>query len=548
MEPNSTANRPNVQGSEETEIDLLKLLFNLLEHLPVIIVVTLVFLIGGFGYTKLAMPLMYTARTSMYVRNSDNAERESVSNADLATSRNLVNTYIVILENNVVIRRVGDELIKHEQAAPNLGKCFHLNSDGSIRTSELKRAITMASASNTEVLVVSATTQDPIVSAAICDIYAQIAPEYLIRIVGAGSVEAIGAADIPSSPSSPNVMKNTMIAAMIGFVLVCGIYTLIFLLDRSIKEEEDIKHYGLPFLGDIPEINTASGKKNKKGTDIQDFAATTLLSKDIPFSVTESYKAIRTNIMFSLAVREKKIIAVTSPNQAEGKSSSAANIALTLAQTEAKVLLIDADLRKPTVHMRFSLENDKGLSEVLGRMCKFDSAVHKDVAKHLDILTCGTCPPNPSELLTSSIMKALLHGLEQRYDYIVIDTPPVNVVTDALGLAPYIGGLVLVCKYNSTTTDEFAAAVQQINFTNADILGVMITQVERGGVGYGKYGKYGRYGKYGKYGKYGRYKRYGGKYGYGSGYGYGYGYGYGQQGSDNPFAEGTAAAAETDGN
>ena len=335
---------------------------------------------------------------------------EKISNADLSVSRSLVSTYIAILQNRAVIKEVADALpnrLNEEQ----MSRAFNLV-DGKVPVGRLQSCISMNSDGNTEILVISAKTTDPLVSAAICDTYNIIAPDYLIRMVGAGSVEAISAAEIPTSPSEPNVMKNTAIAGMLGFVLICGIYVLIFLFDHSVETEEDIKQFKVPFLGDIPEVHGAQGKKHTGRKDTLLDEESTLLSGKMPFAVSESYKAIRASIMFSLAVSDRKIIAVTSGNASEGKSVTASNIAITLAMTEAKVLLIDADMRKPVQHRRFGLTNEHGLSEVLGRMKTFEGVVHRDVTKRLDVLTSGAIPPNPSELMTSSVMKALLAGLE----------------------------------------------------------------------------------------------------------------------------------------
>ena len=498
-----------VSRNSETEIDLLELMMVLLSHLAVIIIVTVCCGAIGFIGTKAFIPQKYTAKTYLYVRNSDDLS-EKISTADLSVSRSLVSTYIAILQNRAVVKEVAAALpnrLNEEQ----MSKAFTLV-NGEIPVSRLQSCISMASDGNTEILVISAKTTDPLVSAAICDTYNVIAPDYLIRMVGAGSVEAISSAEIPTSPSEPNPLKNGVIAALAGFILVCGIYVVIFLLDHSVETEDDLKAFNVPFLGDVPEIYGAQGKKKKNRRSGLMDEESTLLSGKMPFAVSESYKAIRSSIMFSLAVSDKKIIAVTSSNASEGKSVTAANIAITLAMTEAKVLLIDADMRKPVQHRRFSLTNEHGLSEVLGRMKTFEGVVHRNVTKRLDVLTSGAIPPNPSELMTSSVMKALLAGLEQRYDYIVIDTPPVNVVTDAVGLAPYIGGYVIVAKYHTTKTDEISYALSAIKQSDANILGIIITQVERAPGAYGKYGKYCKYGKNGKYGSYG--------------YGYGYGYGY----------------------
>lgn len=241
----------------------------------------------------------------------------------------------------------------------------------------------------------------------------------------------------------------------------------------------------------------------------------TMLDRELSFQATEAFKTLRTNLMFSLSTKQSKCFAVTSSMMHEGKSTMTANLAITFAQMQAKVLLIDADLRKPVQHKLFNLQNKEGISTLLSGFNSFKEVVNEDIIPGLDVITCGPIPPNPSEMLGSENMHKLITELSSYYDYIIIDTPPVNVVTDALTLTNIVGGLVLVAMSEVSTYDAFQEAVEAINLAHGSILGTVITKVP---VSTGK-GKY-------------KYKRYGGKYGYGS-YGYGYGYGYGQGQSDD---------------
>ena len=167
----------------------------------------------------------------------------------------------------------------------------------------------------------------------------------------------------------------------------------------------------------------------------------TLLDKELSFQATEAFKTLRTNLMFSLATKDSKAFAVTSSVQHEGKSTMTANLALTFVQMQAKVLLIDADLRKPTQQRLFKLKNKEGLSTLLAGLSTFKDIVCRDVIPGLDVLTGGPIPPNPSEMLGSERMKKMLSDLSSRYDYIIIDTPPINIVTDALTLSDSIAGV-----------------------------------------------------------------------------------------------------------
>lgn len=235
------------------------------------------------------------------------------------------------------------------------------------------------------------------------------------------------------------------------------------------------------------------------------------------FGLVESYKALRTNIMFSLPakenVRSRKIL-FTSSGPGEGKSTTTVNLALTLAETETKVLLIDADMRKPTVHKYFDIESRVGLSNLLSGMNTAEECIQKiEGMPNLSVIPSGILPPNPSELLGSSAMTKILSEFESEYDYIIIDTPPINVVADALSIVNRVDGVAFVISQGKATFPEVLRAVESLKFANANIIGSVINRVSSGNKS-GNYKNY-RYRSYGAY-RYGAY-RYGsyGSYGYG---------------------------------
>jgi capsular exopolysaccharide synthesis family protein len=195
------------------------------------------------------------------------------------------------------------------------------------------------------------------------------------------------------------------------------------------------------------------------------------------FVMQESYKTIRTNLQFALAGSKNKSFIISSSFPAEGKSITCANIAITLAQNANRVLIIDADLRKPTQHKIFRVDNSHGLSTILVGFDKLGEAIHKDVDKNLDLITSGPIPPNPSELLGSNRMDVLLDKLNEFYDYIVIDTPPINVVTDAIVLAPKTAGVALVSRQKVTTYDEIKKALDAIEFAKVKVLGIIVNDI-----------------------------------------------------------------------
>ncbi len=250
----------------------------------------------------------------------------------------------------------------------------------------------------------------------------------------------------------------------------------------------------------------------KKKTDNKQSVMNISETRHVPFAVVEAYKAIRTNLTFLLASSDTKVFGITSPEAGEGKSTTSVNMAIAFSQLGDKVLLIDADMRRSSIHKKLKLENNAGLSNILAGFNNY-----KDVINHIsdtfDVITAGQVPPNPSELLGSARFKELVDAVGREYSYVIIDTPPVDVVTDALVIAPQTAGLVLVVKDQVTPTDSIARAIEAANFANINLLGAIMNAANpKSGSGYG-YRKYGR--RYGYYRKYG-YSKYGYGYGYGS--------------------------------
>ncbi len=193
----------------------------------------------------------------------------------------------------------------------------------------------------------------------------------------------------------------------------------------------------------------------------------------VPFAVAEAYKSIRTNLMFLLTKQTGNVITVSGSDVSEGKSTTAVNLAIAFSQLGDKVLLIDADLRRSSIHKKTKLENDKGLSDVLGGFAEFKDAV-KSVNPSLDILTSGHSAPNPSELLGSARYETLINELKGEYNYIIVDTPPVNVVADALIVAPKSDGVVLVVRDKFTMSDALKKAIEAFEFANVKVLGAIM--------------------------------------------------------------------------
>lgn len=197
------------------------------------------------------------------------------------------------------------------------------------------------------------------------------------------------------------------------------------------------------------------------------------LSDKNKFAIVESYKVARMNIMFSLAASEKKIFAVTSYSKGEGKSTASSNLAISFSKMGKKVLLIDADMRRPNLHNIFKLNNGSGLSNVISKMASFEESVVHDVISDLDVLSAGTIPPNPSELMCSNSFIRLIEKLTNEYEYIIIDTPPVGVVADAMLLKDLIAGFVVVVREKTTSHRDLSKLIESMKLADTKILGLV---------------------------------------------------------------------------
>lgn len=217
-----------------------------------------------------------------------------------------------------------------------------------------------------------------------------------------------------------------------------------------------------------------------------------VISGDSKFAIVEGYKIARTNLVFSLSAAESNVVAFTSWSKGEGKSTATANLAISFSKMNKKVLLIDADLRRPNIHNLMKLQNAAGLSEVIGKFKSFDEVVNRDVLPYLDVLTSGSIPPNPSELLASQNFSSMLEVLRKEYDYIILDTPPIGVVADTLILKDLVAGYVVVVREKFTTHGDIEKTLQSIRLADSKVLGFLKVGCTASGRKYSK-GQYGYY-------------------------------------------------------
>jgi len=223
------------------------------------------------------------------------------------------------------------------------------------------------------------------------------------------------------------------------------------------------------------------------------------------FQAKEAYKILRTNLQFFFINKSNRTIIISSANSNEGKSTTALNLSITMADAGSKVLLIDTDLRRPSVHKMLEISSMPGLTNVLGGLTNPEEAIRHTKYAGLDVITSGPLPPNPAELLSSTYMEQLLEYCNEQYDYVFIDTSPLAIVTDAMVIEKLTAGVVLVVSLGKTTYEMLNQAKQNLDLLDARIIGIVLNEatVERKSYSYYKSG--GRnYSKYSYYGNFGR--------------------------------------------
>ena len=304
------------------------------------------------------------------------------------------------------------------------------------------------------------------------------------RIAEAGKtadVRIIDKAKPPRYPIKPNKKLNIILCIFIGLGLGIGISFLIEFLDDSLKTVEDVEKLGLTVLGTIPMIDMDEmiRRMHREGREMTpedkerlNYRLITRISPKSPIS--EAYRALRTNIQFSGLDHPAKVLLISSSATKEGKSTTTANLAITVAQAGSRTLILDCDLRRPTIHSLFGLDRKAGLTNILTGEISFDNAVMRTGVNNLYIITAGDIPPNPAELVVSNQMQNVLDRARKEFDMVLIDSPPIIAVTDAVIMSTKVDGLILVLSSGFVNKREVTRAVNLIENVKAKVLGVLI--------------------------------------------------------------------------
>jgi capsular exopolysaccharide synthesis family protein len=298
------------------------------------------------------------------------------------------------------------------------------------------------------------------------------------------NVIVVEPAEIPDEPVSPRTLLNTLLAAVVGAMLAVGVVFLVEYLDDTVKTDEDVqRELALPTLGNIAHIEPVK----EPGDHL-------ITSKHPRSPISEAYRVLRSNVRFAWVSNPESALLVTSAEPGEGKTTTAANVAVVMAQAGKRVILVDSDLRRPTLHKFFDLQNNRGLTDLLvnGGLTP-DEALRSTAVDGLRVLTSGELPPNPAELLGSDSMRDLVRELEELADVIVLDSPPALAVADASILGSLAGGALMVIRAGKTRSEACRRGKEALENSGVKVLGVVLNSLSRRRGSYGYYYHYQHY-------------------------------------------------------
>jgi len=447
------------------EIDLKEFLSYLKKFIPAMVAVAIIAVGAIFIYDTLVKTPLYSTHTKVLLMQEGAGNNASTTLNDVSANQKLAATYSEFVKSRLVLQQVIDEL--------------HLE----YNTDELAKNITVTNISDTQVLQIAVTDKNAENAQRIADTITKVFAKEITDITGIDNVKPYEVAKLPDAPSNNTLNRDLLIAAIIAIFGVLAVAFVIFYFDDTIKYSEDLeKKIGLPIAGKI----VRSDMKSRKGHPSEEL----IVDKYPKSAVSESIKALRTNLQFSNVDGGFKTILVTSSLASEGKSFTSTNLAISFAQSGKRVLIIDADLRKGRLHRIFHLPNTLGLSHLLADdISKYAKYVQRTSVSNLYLISRGAIPPNPSELLGSKKNRALVERLTTKFDVIIFDGAPCNGVTDSVILSTIVDDVLIVTKDASTPKNILESTRDMLQKVNAPIAGIVMNGVSKKAASY--YGYYG---------------------------------------------------------
>ena len=450
------------------EINIRDFLNYLKKYVLVIVVVSLVLIIGVFIYDKSIKKPLYTTYTTIILTKSNEAQTgTTITQNDILLNQKLVETYSKIIKSKLVL----------EQVISETGVTY--------TAEELGENVNVEAYENTEMLKISVTDQDPELAASIANSIAQVFSGEIAKIYQINNISVVDVAVTPEEVSNNTLKRDLLIALFISIFGTIGLVFVVYYFDDTVKLTDDLEEeIGMPVVAKV--FKSDIGSKNNRKVE--------LLAQKYPKSVvSESIKTLRTNLQFSSVDEDIKTILITSSIPGEGKSFISANLAISFAQTDKKVLIVDCDMRKGRQHRIFKLSNTKGLSNLLiDDMTNYKDYINKTSIKNLYIITRGTVPPNPSELLNSNKNSELIKILRSKFDIIIFDGVPCNGLPDSIIMSKLVDKVLIVSSESVTPRSVLESTKKQLKNVEAPVAGDVLNNVNRKNSKYGKY--YGYYG------------------------------------------------------
>jgi len=426
-----------------------------------IILVTLVVgLLGAIAVNLLSTPL-YEASTRLFVSTTSGATLAETYQGNRFSQERVV-SYTELLMGETLAQRTIDKL------------------DLDITAEDLRENVTARSKPDTVLIDVMVKDESPVrardIADALSDEFVSLVSELETPPDGTrpdARVIVEQRASIPDEPVTPKTARNIALGVAVGLLLGIGLAVLRDVLDNTVKDREALEEItGVGVVGSIP-----LDKERRKEPAI---------SFETDNSATaEAFRKLRTNLQFLAVDNPPRVLVVTSSMPHEGKSTTAINITLALAEADHSVALVEGDLRRPTLHNKLGVVGSVGFSTLLTGRASLDEALQKTRFTGLSVLASGALPPNPSELLGSAAAKKVIEELRTRFDYVVVDSPPLLAVTDAAVLATSADGVLIMSRFAQTKRDQLAQAIAHLKDVDAPLLGAVFTMTPtRGGASY----------------------------------------------------------------
>lgn len=419
--------------------------------------VALVLIYDGLIKTK-----KYSTYTTIALvkANSDNA---TITQSDIQVNQNLVNTYSEIVKSKKVLKQVIKEL----------------KLDYSVE--ELSSRISVTSLNDTEIIKISVLDESSKRAYNITNEIAKVFIKEISSIYQMNNVSIVDVPEISNKVANNTLIKDLILSIGVGIMLSVGTLFVIFYFDDTVKFSEEFEEeIGVPVVAKVFRSRIDNDKKDAK---------TELMVSKFPKSVvSESIKTLRTNLQFSSIDKTIRTLLITSSIPGEGKSFISSNLAVSFAQANKRVLLIDCDMRKGRLHKIFKLNNTNGYSNLLlDDVANFKDYIKKTNIPGLSVITRGTIPPNPSELLNSSKNKELIKELKKHYDKIIFDGVPCSGLTDSVIMSALVDKVAIVATNKYTPKTELISTKNLLIKTNAPIAGIIINKIDSTAGYYGKY-------------------------------------------------------------